>query len=1663
MENSNLIFISHKSQDDALVSELHDILLEIDPSLKGKVYFDHRPDLPLEKADSWCPSILKEVDNSKYLIFITSNLKHLREGGGWLYEEVSQFQKLKASRHANNRSELNISYFGIFLCDCDFETDIFSDPVMGSEYRKLYQSPEHLVLGNGATFSGAKDRIRNKIIALLSDGGASETSALIIDKVRAFAEGKRQTDYMFDPSIIDERLMPLIKAPSKKQVDTKPTENVFEADTDITEASSASSKRGSSSSSKNADGSSDLCFAELCERVKETNISLVGYEGGCGKTTILTKLFYEFLKKADSSDNNSLIPIYVDAKSLAGENHLILRHLSKVLFDEYTATTDKTTGKSAGMLDYEFSLKTPGPRYLLIIDGYNEIPESVLPQFKREMLEFQPGGRYSNVRVMISGRHIDLNLPDEIFEHHKVKPLDYSQIKTYLSELGLWHDGTSKSMLSILSIPMYLRMYAETVTSDTIQNKSDLLNAFINRQLTKDGASAESDSTKALYSVFLTHILPIIAHRMITNGTGGSTFLLSTTELEDTLAYASELLQKTAYKRLCGEEYRRLLRDSAFSSYDELDLSDLAKIYFVRVCKMLRSDSDGRLDFVHQIYRDFFCAKFVSEQMKYSLKADSPSDALSKQIFDADIISFVSELLSEGAPRLDGDGCWDYSCNADSVTVPFISLYRDVTGPDAATSVANAAEILKYARSGDLSGLDLSHLDLTKCSLATCHLSRFDNRGVHPTSFSYSIIERYNVFTEKHFEEILAACTNETTVACIDSTGVIKIWEKSNNAAFPVKIISDVRYSVKKLLFSKDGLSLFAMTDHEIFEIPIPEEFSSVAEPRLAFETPSHLADFRIDSDGRILFSTILNSFNYKHTDSPDEPDEHKFLCINSAACMLPSKKRLAFGHVIGYDALKIYDYSEENDLWTERKFGYSKILNDFILELEELFKGFKLYHLFPTDNKLRDEHKTFFSYTKQQFEDSTHDHKRIPEHILKRCVSEVEKTVSLYNWQKKKLEEIARKYELIFEEAEKENYLLMLLPGRKITSISAKDGSDVILVSAAIDYQDKLKIKVDKSRRFKSTVMEINTETFETRYIMNFIANTPLYAAYCGDDIVIRSKYHVTVYDSTVNDICHVTTCPKPLNSLVPCTDNASFYILSAHFIYKMDKNMKCQKSINNVFGNTSVCIVEDESGKALAVQKKPFADANGLIKAIDLSSGAECKYLLADLEQCERYAPNKTVTLGDVSYKSCSENLVAFKNMIKCNEYDVPYKLFVNGCDFTGVSGSIANPRYLRMLDCMGAETDAFEVPAVPKPNESCEEFVRSTAELVTPDIDPNWRSPYAFRPEMNLKEECFLSNMTGGNNLYLQKTWNLINRDFFYSGNLGQADYSILEWIDNFSFCTTDMISDLIEAGIIPTPARFSHVDKRMLGSLHKTYKFAFRSRFFDAEESTPTAIFSVYFPFGAKLLYHITGKMPKNHLLTRDTKRAAHQNRIPDKDHDLIVINDQELLREICRKLILNHWFAVSARRYKDIIKDYSLGSTFDTDSHFSGRATVHGYLELGDRPVFAQAFRGVSGDKLFKDAVNKVLRLCLLSTYYQSLTRYEKQLNKLKRQPIIVIICEGLDACKELNSRIEHIYPGVRKLFTFDSLLMSEEAFTGAGNYFEFTNGVPHSLKLEDVL
>lgn len=1628
LENPNVIFISHNSSDSAQALSLYNIILELHPELKGKVFLDCCEEQPLVSHSEWRARMMNEIENSQHLIFITSNLDYIKEGNGWLFEEVSHFKNLKTSRNNLGRSDLNLSYFGIFLCECDFENSLFNDAVRGSEYRMLYQSPEHFVLGSNAMLESAKALLKAKIDTLLLGGDAAGDTPLILDKARSFAKAKEQSDYTFSTNAIDDRLIPTVTLDEQ-----------------------------------------ELDFEKVCELVKTNHISLVGSEGGCGKTTVLTKLFYTFLDAADSAD--CMIPLYIDAKSLLAENHLILRHLTKDLFDEHTAMTDRSTGKNTGLLDREFSKKTDTPQYLLIIDGYNEIPESSISQFNRELLDFMPSGRYSNVRLIISGRQIDASLPECVFEQLEINPLSPVAISAYIKENGLWKGRIEKSLFNIMSIPMYLKMYVETAADDSIKSKSDLLCSFVNRQHNKDDSSAESERTKALYQLFLGHVLPLIAHRMITKG--ASTYLLSENELEHTLADALNLLTDTAYKRFYGAAYREQLRTSDFASFDELDLSDMSIAYFVRVCKMLRQDNEGNLDFVHQIYRDFFCAKFTSEQMKLSLEKNALCDAVSQTVFDSDITGFITELLHEDRPIFDTTSeRWDYSCNDRSVMVPLLDMLRD--REDCAIGVANVIEILKYARKDDLSGLDLSRLDLTKTALSTCHFYRYDKTSTYPTSFANSVINRENIFTENHFDVLLAACTNEECVASIDSTGVIKFWERKCKTNFPTKIISGVRYSVRKMLFGPENDRLYAMTDHEILEISIPSGFSGTAQPVCVFKTTKRLCNIMLDKDGRLAFTTILNPFNFKYIDNPDAPDEHRFYGINSAASMLAGGKRLAFGHIMGYDGLKIYDYCEDEDSWKERKFGYSAVLDAFMTELEDLFRREKIYYLFPTDNEFYDKkRRTFFSYIQQQFEDCTHDHDRIPALIAKRCRDRLEvrneNPITLRPHQVAKLNAIVEKYEHILKDMLKNNNLLMLLSGRKVTGISQKKDSNTILISLSIDYTEKLKgqrkdKKLYRNKRFDSLVIELDTDTFETRFVTRYFGNDELKACYSGDDILVLSNYRLTVFDNTGGDVARINCCSKPLRHMIVTENQKSFYLVSAHFIYEMDTAMRCIRSINNIFGSVNLCCVIDGQGSAYLSTRENFSNVTEERNArvINLQNGLPCSLTVSENSQYKRFSVNDGAVIDDMSFKVCSERLVAFKNKIKCDETDVPYKLFVCGCDFRNISGNITEPHYIRMLNRMGAVTDDVSFPAVTV-QKSEEIFTPSEREFILPENVHKWNVPYSLCPDMRLEEDCHFSDMAGGNHLYIQKTWDLINKGSYSTNDLEEADYSILEWTSNLDFAISSMIDDLTAAGIIAAPTRFSDTSKRLSGPLHRTFKFLFRSRFCEGESPKTVPVYTVCFPYGATLLQYITGKRPKNLLMLPRDQKAPAKSRIPGRKNEFISINGFSRLCTIRQTLALNQWFSITARRHKDILSDYSLRTIFDTDSHFIGRGKIHGYLELSDRPFFAEAFRSTEDAPLDEDIVGKVSRLCILSLYYTSLTRYGKQLNLLKKQPVIVLIGESLEHCKELNSKVESLYPNVRKLFTFDALLTSQEAFEKAGNYFEFSHGVPHSVKIEEVI
>ena len=167
MAKEYLFFISHSSKDNALALELKNILIEMHPEWADQIFLDCSAERPLDKASYWYNEMLQAVENSRDLIFITSNMDYIKQGQGWLYEEVSTFRALQATHVADGRPDKNVSYFGIFLCDCDFKKELFNDPNMGDTYRSLYQWSQHLLLGEGASLQKEKERIRAKVMSMI--------------------------------------------------------------------------------------------------------------------------------------------------------------------------------------------------------------------------------------------------------------------------------------------------------------------------------------------------------------------------------------------------------------------------------------------------------------------------------------------------------------------------------------------------------------------------------------------------------------------------------------------------------------------------------------------------------------------------------------------------------------------------------------------------------------------------------------------------------------------------------------------------------------------------------------------------------------------------------------------------------------------------------------------------------------------------------------------------------------------------------------------------------------------------------------------------------------------------------------------------------------------------------------------------------------------------------------------------------------------------------------------------------------------------------------------------------------------------------------------------------------------------------------------------------
>ena len=1319
--------------------------------------------------------------------------------------------------------------------------------------------------------------------------------------------------------------------------------------------------------------------------------------------------------------------------------------------------TAAETGEGVKKLAAAFSVKRQTPRYLLLIDGYNELPENSVKLLNKELQEFLTGGRYDSIRVVISGRTVDESLPESEFAQVEMQQLGKNTVEKYLHKAMPGRN----SLLKILRIPMYLKLFADTDTHGDIQNKADLLREFVLWQEGKDEDSAAERRDVAQYHILLRHLLPIIAYDMVLKK---QSFVLTEDELEAIIEDAIERLCSSEYRKYHGPEYRALLNDIDYKHLDSLDLMDAAVQYYVRVCKIWHQDGDGNFEFVHQVYRDFFCAWYLAEEVGRSLEKGVCSDALACKMLYGDVLEFVADLLKEKPVRMHWQTyCWDFSCNNDSPLVKLLALCRQANPSVSAIVVANIVNMLRYARQNNLAGLNFSGLDLTNTRLQECNFFQFDRSASYTTNFAGATINKENLFEEPHDHPLRAACTNETLLACLDEGGFLKLWEKRMKPLFPVKTITDVHYSVKQMIFAPDGSRLYAMTDHEILEILIPDARVSQGQIQLLYRSGALLQQIKLDVQGQLLFSTVANAYNFKKLSDPQEEDAIAFYGSSTATAVNAAGTCLAYGRFIGYEGLQIWDRKEDGS-WQERIFGYAQLLEELVLDLEALFRQFGKYHYFANENADLTQRCGYFTTLQQRFMDRTHDFYKAPQKIKKRCLETLGiRDVLLDEEEERQLDALVQHHQQRISTVQDEQGTLLYLNGRRITGLDFHPDNRTLLISGIIDYQEKFRLskkqprteKLKKETSIHSLIAILDTQTLEARELKVQQGTEPCRAFYCGDDIVVIQKSKVRVYHQNGTCVASVKISRQQLQLIVAAPWKDTFYVANHRYIYELDRNMRCICSIHNSIKDEKLCFFWDSFGgeylcarSAVGKDTPPFYFVSGPV--ISLLNGVMVRH--HEIRCKAQKGSTNTISIGDMRFVLLNDRLVSFCGLEKCGEISIQQDLHICGCDFTDIRGTAAEPASLQILWQMGGKTDV--APPPPATEQHAQEIVIPSKEaFVLPEVLPD--NIFAHGGEMTLRDECRFLNIVDQQQLVAWQ-WATIQHAMLIRNDMDDTDYSMLEWVNLLKYATEDMIKDLVDAELIATPTQHPNVGKRLVESLHRYYKLLIRSRLYVNDVPTQCVLLTVNQQFGPRLMKHVADIRAKDSLEVFPGGRSVQEG-------ERKILIRQPNVGPILKKLRLNKWFSVTAKRHKLHLEDHALDIVMETNCHYNGFARVQGYLRFGGQAFFGQSFSILNGGKPDSDLRDKVARLCILAQYYATLKAAGHQLDGMARQPIIVLIGENLEQCRQLNDALRYTYPNVRKLFTFDALLQSEAAAQGAGNYFEFCDDGPHSVRLETLM
>jgi len=578
---------------------------------------------------------------------------------------------------------------------------------------------------------------------------------------------------------------------------------------------------------------------DICRESMHQNIAVTG-EGGIGKTTFLQQLlqeeFWDSDRKPSAYKSGRPVPIFIELKQCPAhiqnwyeEEHrktnFITRYIGQLI--ENHKSLDEVSDDRLKAIEMELQ-HTPAdgnPKYLLLLDGFNEISVSrkgdaysCRAMLSNEITTIHR--EYPNVRIIATSRETQAAYFTSSFQNVYLVGLEETDIMEHLrqrsfSDTAIGITLANKPLMKCLRIPLFLCMFSyehELKDGKLPETRGEILYYFFHGNSTfynarKRAADTQTNPLDGLQTALtLDFILPYIGWNLERN----DTFSLSDRDLKSCIMEALDIL-KYMFADADTTPFEDFHYDPELFATACVSLANMenlaAKIiscafdYLGILYQYIAPEKDiaerRQYSFIHHYFRDYFSAIFDIQLLRMlphievsSFAENSSKD--SQYTYNRFLNSFywnqskkelISQILMEhhNKPVLHPETRNWYLPQMETdeqkiltLAIGFCRKLKDIR--PAHYLLRNAVSAIVYGRQ-ELSGMDLSNLDFSHCTIFSVPCSKKGSTRTLTANFDNSILPDSFLEPDDHVSNIEEFAYSGQHCYTLDMAGTIKCWD----------------------------------------------------------------------------------------------------------------------------------------------------------------------------------------------------------------------------------------------------------------------------------------------------------------------------------------------------------------------------------------------------------------------------------------------------------------------------------------------------------------------------------------------------------------------------------------------------------------------------------------------------------------------------------------------------------------------------------------------------------------------------------------------------------------------------------------------------------------------------------------------------------------------